>query len=136
MPHSPRDETGSEQRRGSTLGTILYVLIGPIVWALHFTVLYAVHGFSCGLASDGRIAPMPVAILMAVWIATIAAIGLLGAALLAPERMALQLKTDVWSVPQRRFHRQTMSVLCLLSVVAILFAGASTLFVDVCALVR
>jgi hypothetical protein len=112
------------------------VLIGPIVWALHFTVIYAVHAFSCGLASDGRIAPMPVAILMAVWIATIAAIGLLGAALLAPERMALQLKTDVWSVPQRRFHRQTMSVLCLLSVVAILFAGASTLFVDVCALVR
>lgn len=128
----PDGDEASDAGRISTAGTLTYVLIGPIIRAVHFGVLYAAHAFSCDLAQDGQAAMTQNSILAVIWIATLVAIALLTGALVAPHRLSSLLGTGGRSAVQTRFHRQAMSWLAVLALLAIGFAAASTMFVDPC----
>lgn len=122
-------------RHGSTVGTLLFTLLGPVVWAAHFMTLYFFQSVLCE-AESGRGAPMIHTINLVIWLATAIAICTLAAALLAPARFEAFLHTDDWQPEQRAFHRQTMSILSVLSLFAITAGASGTGFIDTCAVLR
>jgi hypothetical protein len=55
--------TPGELRRPSTVGTLVYLLFGLIVWAAHFTIVYGAHASMCanGFSNDSIVAVILVA---------------------------------------------------------------------------
>ncbi|KUO56395.1 MAG: hypothetical protein APF80_13680 [Alphaproteobacteria bacterium BRH_c36] len=136
MSERTGNDIGRPPRPGSTIGTIVYILLGPIVWAAHFTALYFGQSVICQITESGRLELMSPAIILGIWVATAIAASVLAMALHSPARFEVLLGTDVWQADQRGFHRQTMAVLAGLSLFAILAAASSTLLIDTCAVLR
>ncbi|MBU1209981.1 MAG: hypothetical protein KJ587_01760 [Alphaproteobacteria bacterium] len=129
-------DIGRPPRPGSTVGTIVYILLGPIIWAAHFTALYFGQSVTCQITGSGRPETIASAINLGIWAATAIAASLLAMALHSPARFEVLFGTDVWQSDQRGFHRQTMAVLSGLSLFAILAAASGTLLIDPCAVLR
>lgn len=131
-----RHEIGARPQPGSAVGTIVFLLFGPIVWAGHFAFCYGMQSVACTLASVGQGGSIPVRIDGLIWLATLAAAGLIVAALLARRALASLLRADVWSASQSAFQRRTMSWLATLSLFAVIALAVGTLLIDSCALLR
>jgi len=108
----------------SSLGTLVYLTIGPILWGSH---LFAVYGLQPVLCARG--ASVSTAF---VAIATIVVLGLLLAVMLWPRAVARLLHAQAVSRASRRFHRRAMRWAGLLSAAGILWAGAAALIVPAC----
>jgi hypothetical protein len=111
----------ASRREPFVLVTIV-VLIGPLLWALHFASLYLIHTLVCvGLARE---APALVPLII------------LAATLMAAAPILLFL---FWPRLLRRYHgdagpflRATLALLLVLSLVAIAWGGMSALLVPAC----
>jgi hypothetical protein len=119
-----RDQTTLENAAHRSLTrTLLSMFLGPIVWALHLTVIYGSHAILCARGSSGMTGANVVIV------ATIIA--------LVPLVISFWLnRTHPNREPEPRFQRQVMQLLTLLSAVGILMAGATIAFVPVCLAVR
>ena len=103
--------------------TMLTMLFGPIVWAVHFTVLYGTHTIVCARATTGQAATITALT------ATIAALVLLFAGgFAAYRRRAMTHDASVVA----RFRRDVMLLLTLLSACGVAWAGATALIVAPC----
>jgi hypothetical protein len=111
----------------SSLGSALFLLLlGPIVWAIHLSVIYVAHAVLCARG----VAPHASEIVIAV--ATLAAlIVIAGHLLLTRSRVRRSGDTDI-----RRFQQRTGAVLSALSMVGILWAAAAPIFVQACVAIR
>jgi hypothetical protein len=118
--------------RRSTFGTLTYVLIGPIIWAAHFSAIYAVQSVGCAIAGADMAVQRDFVILTVVWVATGAAITVLSAALVAPRGSGRMLGAGSWPAPQPASYRRIMTILAVLSVFGIAAAAGVTLFLPVC----
>jgi hypothetical protein len=113
-------------------GMLIYLALGPIIWALHLTLVYGAHTLLCarGIASGAQGPWVATAIVV---VATVVALGLL---VVATRRL--------WKNPRRRgpaagalsFYDAVMLLLLLLSAVAVIWAGATSLIVSPCAALR
>lgn len=118
--------------RQSTIGALLYVLFGPVVWAAHFTLIYGAQAMLCALAaeSDPSLAVRGiVAALSAV------ALALLVAAALQPDRIYTALGAGPWPIATQNFQRRVMVLLMMLSLFGVV-ASAATASLPVCAALR
>jgi len=109
--------------RGSTLGTILYLLNGPILWAVHFTAIYGAQSTMCG-----RDLPAPVQTV--VLGTTIAALIPLAAITAWPAWASRLLRKRNAEIPHALVAIARW--LSLLSAIAILWAGATALWIPPC----
>jgi hypothetical protein len=109
-------------RRESFVLVSLIVLVGPLLWALHFTALYLIHTLVC--ASLARDAPTMVPIIIAV--ATLMAAAPILLFLFWP-RLLSRYHGDAGS-----FLRATLALLLVLSLAAIAWGGMSALLVPAC----
>jgi hypothetical protein len=116
---------GKSSRESIVLLAVV-VLVGPLLWALHFTALYLIHTLVC--VSLARDAPTLVPVIIAVATALAA----------APVLLFL-----FWPRLLRRYHgryqgkvgpflRATLGLLLILSLVAIAWGGMSALVVPAC----
>jgi hypothetical protein len=112
-----RKATPDGQTHRSLVQTFLWLLIGPLLWSLHFSVVYGAHAMLCARGFSG-----PTTALLVV-AATIAA--LLALAWVFPRN-----STDVGST--ERFERRVMTLLIVLSMVGVAWSGAATIFVRGC----
>lgn len=113
VPHS---QSPSEPSR-SALATLAYLLIGPLVWALHFTLLYGVQSIACTVAPDPAKGALGLeAIQLALMVAS--AVALMALAVLPRTLQPLVLRGDDVDSDLRAM----MSVLCGLSALAIIAA--------------
>lgn len=121
----------SRQQR-STAGTVLYMLLGPVLWAAHFTIAYAAHWSLCatGLA-DIRIIGIGI-VPMIITLATLAMLAVLAWASLRPRRAARIFRAGGWENPAQSFHASVMRLLALLSAFGIIAAALSPLMLPVC----
>lgn len=111
-----------KSRRESFALVATLVLVGPLLWALHFTALYLIHTLVCvSLAGE---APALVPIIIAV------------ATLLAAAPILLFL---FWPRLLRRYHgdagsflRAILTLLLILSLAAVAWGGMSALLVPAC----
>jgi hypothetical protein len=116
------DMEKDERRQAPLVRTTLTLLFGPIVWALHFTLLYGTHTIVCARAATGDAATITALA------ATVAALALLLAGAFAVYRRSDATR----DASAARFCRDVMLLLTLLSACGVAWAGATALFVAPC----
>ncbi|MGD9617478.1 MAG: hypothetical protein AB7H90_23180 [Alphaproteobacteria bacterium] len=109
-------------------GAALYLLLGPIVWAVHLTIIYSTHAVLCARGWAGGALDIRVIIAVTTGIALAISV----AATIAGWR---------WSCGSNRegvsaFQHGVMSLLALLATIGIVYGGATALFVSPCLLLR
>jgi len=111
----------SERKTSFVLVSVI-VLIGPILWALHFTALYMTHTLVCvSLASEA-----PKLIPFIIIFATILAAAPILLFLFWPRLLAR------WHGDSGAFLRATLKLLLVLSLIAILWGGITGFIVPAC----
>ncbi len=111
------------------VGSILYLLLGPIVCAVHFTIIYSTHALLCARGLAGGTLDARVIIAVATGIGLVISI----AATLAGW-WSRGANGDTKGVSA--FQHDAMSLLALLATIGIAFGGATALFVTPCLLLR
>lgn len=122
-------------REGSIAGTLLFMLFGPLVWALYFLVVYGGHASFC--AAGDRLPGMPAEVLpILLAAATAAAMALIAGALLWPSAPRRLLRAVPAGNPEAGFVTRVMRLLALLSLFGVGFAGIAMLIVPLCQQLR
>lgn len=116
-------------RSGGIVGTILFMLFGPIVWAVHLGVSYALHAALC--AADDRLPLSPSDLPWLLGGATAIAALALAAALAIPGTVRTTLRA-VNEGEQAAFATTVMRILSLLSLFGVAYFGLAMLVVPVC----
>lgn len=107
----------------------LYLLFGPIVWSLHFFVLYGPQSLLCARGEIEVVGPV-------LTLATVVcALALLGA-VVAPARLARLLRLAPRPAARQAFLDAVMRVLAALSLFAVLAAGAAIWILPSCPSLR
>lgn len=113
----------------STLGTIVFLALGPLVWAAHFTLIYGGHTLACTGQTGARTA------VLVVVVATAAAAVAVLLFLIWPAWIANALGVRV-----RRGDRPTYldiaRILGILAEIAIVWGGITAALVGPCTLGR
>jgi hypothetical protein len=114
-------------------GALFYVLLGPIVWAFHLTLVYGGHTILCapGASSDRALASGVVSLVI---IATVAALAILIGAIVAA--VFGQYRRNHRGSASMLFRDRAMIALALLSGVGVAWVGASALMVEPCQMLR
>ena len=114
----------------STVGTLVYLLIGPVIWAAHFMTVYAAQGWLCaiGAAQDRIIA--------AVFALTLPPLLALAAALFMPAGLARLLRASDWGEETQHFLAGAMRLLSLLSLLAVLYFATAAALLPACPALR
>lgn len=124
------DRTDTTSRRADTAaGALLYLLLGPILWAGHLTAIYGTQSVLCAKAAADAV-PAIIAVVTAL------ALALIAVAVLAPSRTARLFAGSAWSESTQRFMRNAMVTLALLSAFGIAAQGAIALFIPTCPALR
>ncbi len=95
---------------------LIRLVLGPIVWAAHFAVVYGAHTALCAIRPPGT---AEASVAMAVGIATLAALLTLLLAGMTPGTAV-------------RFRRDVTLLLTVLSAIAVAWLGITVLIVPVC----
>jgi len=119
---------------GSLLRRMLFLLFGPLVWALHLGLAYAGHASLC--AAGERLGLGPGALPWLLGGLTLAALLALLAALLRPAALRGLLRVAPLSEGEEVFAQATMRLLSLLSLFAIGCAAIVLLAVPSCLQLR
>ncbi len=115
-------------RKPSVVGTLTYVLFGLIVWAIHFTALYAGHTIVC--SQD-----FPPAIFgWFAFTATIVALGALGAFVIWRRTIITAIHLE--GFPDLPVLNRLAWLSIVLSAVAMLWGGTTALLIAGCVLGR
>lgn len=130
--HVPSDDRATEAsgRPGvaSGVGTLVYLSIGPILWAFHLLIVYGAQPLVC----RGDAAKSP----MLVLVVTLAFLAASVAAMLLPGPTARLLRATVDSRSLGRFHRRVMRWLVFFSAIGIAWAGAAAIAIPACEQLR
>jgi len=111
------------------MGIVFAVLLGPLIWAAHFAVLYGAHASVCATASKGGVSP---AFLMPV-LAVVTAVALVLVSLPLPfPRLFSGFIPGRASDDEKHFLMSLMRWLAGLSVVAVAANGIALLIVPLC----
>lgn len=129
MSPAEPSETRTSVPRSSTVGTVVHIVIGPVIWAAHLMVIYASQSALC---ARSLAAPVPVVVIAATMVA---AAGLVLAAAL-PSRVAILFRASDWPAPRQRFNNHLSVVLAVLSLLAVCAEGATAILVASCGALR
>jgi hypothetical protein len=108
-----------------------HLLFGPLVWAVHLTIVYATHTIACARGSVLRAAFGVDLTQAAVAAVTVAALALLTAAVVRQRRRCAAAPSTE-SEPLASFTNSVMMMLVALSAVGIAWAGLTALIVPSC----
>ncbi|MDN5751791.1 MAG: hypothetical protein L0H15_00730 [Nitrosospira sp.] len=122
--------TPNSNRQG--IGTLLFILTGPIVWAAHLALIYSSQSSLCSFdpgegGAGGRDAIA--AIILAVTAVGVAAVG--SSAFRARSAHGLTARADL-PAETITFIVTIMRVLAALSILAMLYAGLGVVFLPAC----
>jgi hypothetical protein len=117
------------RREPSTIGTLVFVLWGLIVWGLQFTALYFGHTWFCALGASPGTTTALAAIITAIAVAAMLPVAW------APTRPAALAGLDRRDDDPRHLILVARAV-ALLSIIAALWTGAAAIVVEACELAR
>lgn len=120
----------------SSVGTITYILIGPLAWALHLTVIYGSQSTLCTF-----VPPQPVIFdlgLVEIIVTIASVVTALAPALLLWRSAATKrvLNAPGAESPDASFHDALARLLGLLSIIGIVWAGLIVALLPPCAALR
>ena len=111
------------------MGTLVYLLLGPIAWAMHLMVVYGSHTLICAREGGSGASETILA-------ATLIVLAMLAAAIAAPGAAQRALDQSDSNAVGYRFHRRVMRWLAFLSAVGVAWAGSTALIVGPCLSLR
>jgi hypothetical protein len=119
----------SSNRQG--IGTLIFILVGPIVWAVHLTLIYGSQSSLCAFnpSEDRGENSVVVAVILLVTAVSIAVVGF--SAVRANFIHAL-IARGIPPTEQVEFIVTIMRVLAGLSILAMFYAGLSAVFLPAC----
>ena len=120
-----------QETRHSTVLALIYIIIGPLVWAAYHSLIYASHWMLCSTGrADSTVLGfgiVPVSLLLL----TALAASCLALAIAKPDMLARLFRLG--SQPEiHQFSRKTMRLLAVLSLFGVIATGATTLFIPAC----
>ena len=113
----------------SNLGTLLYFLTGPLVWALHFGVLYAGQSMLCALGAASPVSAF-------VTIVTLFALAFIAFALVVPDILRDGQGAQHWAEEVQIFLDSAMRILAFLSGMGVIWGGITAFLLPACAALR
>lgn len=121
----PKDET-------SIAGAILFMLLGPLIWAGYFLLVYGAHSTVCavGTSVHSMFSPPYVALLVGAF--TIMTLAVLLLAMWRPGWAAHLLRYDADDHDNQVFSIRIMRLLSFLSLAGVIWAGAAFVALDFC----
>jgi hypothetical protein len=119
----------SSNRQG--IGTLIFILVGPIVWAVHLTLIYGSQSSLCAfnLNEDRGENSAVVAIILLVTALSIAVVGF---SAVRPNFIHALIARGMPPTEQAKFIVTIMRVLSGLSILAMFYAGLSAVFLPAC----
>lgn len=116
---------------------LIYLLVGPLLWAGHLFSSYALQSMLCALGITGTASVEPLLIELVVAAITAAVAAALLFALWRPHRTARLLRAaDFLDGENGAFMVSVMRLLSALSLVGVLWAGATLLLLQACPQLR
>lgn len=132
----PEPHIGSE-RSGSTFGSIVFMLLGLIAWALHLTIIYSVQATICAFAPPAARPPTGLNIVeIVILAATLLAAAVALLPVVAPTATSGLLRTRSVEPDEGRFHRSVAAWIGVLSLAGILWGGMTAILLVPCASLR
>jgi hypothetical protein len=123
--------------RISIAAATLYLMSGPLVWAVHLVFVYVPQSGLCAFRITEVAAVAPLAISMTVVAVTALAAALLAIAIARPDAIARVLRApDLHEGENGRFLCRVMRMLAALSLAGVLFAGATAFLLPPCEQLR
>lgn len=122
------------RREGSIVGTLVFMLFGPIVWALHLLVAYGTHASLCATAASEPVANAALHLVLGG--ATIAAAIGLTIAAVRPPLVRWMLRAVPATSAEAGFATNVMQILVLLSLLGVTFAGLAMMLLPLCSQLR
>ncbi len=122
---SELDDLLAPRPKPSTVGTLVYILFGLIVWAVQLTLVYGGHTLVCRLGWSPAWADA-----MVVGVSVVPAVAVV-AVLAAPAPVARRLGLHP-GMDDRRVYDRFARAVAALATVAILWTGATALVVSAC----
>ncbi|GGE49464.1 hypothetical protein GCM10007276_28270 [Agaricicola taiwanensis] len=119
------------QHRSAT-GALVFLLLGPLVWSIHFFIIYAAHASLCALTGGMGTVWITVIILA---VTALGALALVSAAL-GPMPVYRLLVRHPGGDEETRFLIAGMRLLAGLSTLAIIWGGTAVLVLPLCAQLR
>ncbi|WP_457798273.1 hypothetical protein [Methylocystis sp. S23] len=119
----------SARHEGSLAKALFRALFGPILWAVHFSLLYAIHTVLCVI--DIRPPDRAGATLAASTLLTIGALALLAGFFVARWRSASRQRSQAERIAET-FLDDMSTLLIVLSAGGVLWAGAAAGFINAC----
>ena len=116
--------------RGSFTGTTIYLLLGPIVWAVHLLVIYGPQPTLCMAVAAAAFGPWTINIF--VFVATAAAVLVTAVPMVRPAMVRRLLRASSRGESETQFQDRAMRLLCLLSIVGMIWAGAAAALIAPC----
>ncbi|WAK02639.1 hypothetical protein [Methylobacter sp. YRD-M1] len=113
---------------GESVGVLLITLAGPLIWGVHFGIVYAAHHLICLLTGNSAAFWAQLAVIAA----TIAALLALLLSIFKPEIMQHMVRYESAQNISRSFLTGVMRLMALLSVFGVLWAGSAALFLPAC----
>lgn len=117
------------------MGTLIFILLGPIVWAIHLTLIYgsqsSLCAFNAGESAAGR--NVVVGIILAATVLCIAATGYSAA---RPGFVHALVARATLPAEQAGFIVAVMRLLAGLSILAMLYAGLGAVMLPACEQLR
>lgn len=108
----------------SSVGTLVYLQVGPIAWALHLALVYGLQPMICARSATAST--------VLVLLATAICLAAVAAALIWSRGLAGVLRARAATQASRRFHRRVMRWAGLLAAVGIIWTGAAATIVPAC----
>ncbi|WP_367716634.1 hypothetical protein AB2N04_01780 [Nitratireductor sp. GISD-1A_MAKvit] len=114
-----------DDRKPSTPGTLLFILLGPLIWAAHFTLSYGSHTLLCRLEAQAATTTLFVTA------TSLVAVALLSWFLIKPDAFSRSL-----GIADRKEHAQPLKMIAMLlaglSIMAVLWGGLTVSFLSAC----
>lgn len=114
----------------SATGTIFYILLGPVLWAAHLTLIYFLHSMLC--AHVVAVHAIPALVVVATGVAVV----VIALPMLAPKAASSVFRASGWSEEALSFYARLMRGLALLSLAGVVWGGATALVIPECAALR
>jgi len=123
----------SESRR--TIGTLIFILTGPLLWAGHLTAIYGSQSSMCAFGVGTSDGGQNLLVSGIIGVVTLAFVALIGVAMARPHTVLGWLARRE-PPPDRTFLTWVMRLLAALSALAIIYAGAAAIILPACAQLR
>lgn len=122
--------TGQRRHVASIVWLAAYLLAGPLIWAVQFSTVYALHALAC--ATSSQPAALGGWLFLSMMIVTVAAVAAALAVLVLGRRIMRTIRISSSNESGRNAYGVLSNLLIVLSIVAVSWSALTIALLEVC----